>query len=170
MNLHRRTLRLLAALTIATACAQATGARRAPATPPGDAAAVRRAFEKLVQSFNAKDAQAVMSSFAEDVILSYPERPDAGYREISEAFRKMFAPRPGVTETWAAEVEEIQVSGDMAFVRVTWTYSAARKNPDRQVGSREKDLEIWRRQADGSWKLTRGLSYPLRPSPAATPK
>lgn len=111
-----------------------------------------------------------MTFFAEDIILSYAKLPDADYQTNKERFQKAFIARPGITETFSAEVEEVQVSGDMAFVRVTWTYKAERKNPDKQLISRERDIEIWRRHANGEWKMARGLSYPIEPPPTATPK
>jgi ketosteroid isomerase-like protein len=70
--------------------------------------AVKTQFEKLVAAFNARDAQAVMSFFASDVVLSYPGRPDGTYSEIKESFEKMFAPKPNVSVTYTTDIEEVQ--------------------------------------------------------------
>ena len=66
-------------------------------------------------------------------------------------------------------IEEIQVSGGLAFVRAVWTADLEQKSTGRQVRTRDKDLEIWRCQPDGSWKLYRGLSFPAEPPSAAGP-
>ncbi|CAN5809383.1 hypothetical protein BH18ACI4_BH18ACI4_21970 [soil metagenome] len=156
---------LLPALALIAMSTHVLGNRHQKTTLPHerDVASVTRAFEKLIQAFNTRNGPMVMVSFTDDVILSYPGLPDRKHQAISEAFTKMFVPHPGITETWTAEIEEVQVSGDMALVRAIWTYHAERKNPDKQFSSKEKDMEIWHRQTDGSWKLARGLSYAITP-------
>jgi uncharacterized protein (TIGR02246 family) len=135
------------------------------AEPPGPETsreAVTRAFEGLVRARNARDLEAVMSFFTKDALLSYPGLPDAGFDALHEIFRKNYA-NPDVQGRCSAEVEEVQVSGDLAFVRAVWTADLEQKSTGRQIRMRDKDLEIWRRQPDGSWKLFRGLSFPIKP-------
>lgn len=114
MKTHLRICLLLALTAYIAAPVYTFGNRRQTAVPmqAGEVAAVRSAFEKLVRAFNAKDAQAVMTFFAEDIILSYAKLPDANYQTNKERFRQAFVPRPGITETFSAEIEEIQVSGE----------------------------------------------------------
>lgn len=129
-------------------------------TSPKDANDVRRAFNKLVAAFDARDAKTIVSFFAEDAIVISPLQPDADYKTVSEGFLKEYSVQPKETTTVKANIEEIQVSGNLAFVRMMWFVE---RQSDKQIISRLKDLEIWQRQSDGSWKLARGLSFHLKP-------
>lgn len=126
--------------------------------------AVTRAFEGFVRARNARDTDTVMSFFAKDALLSYPGSPDAGFEALREIFHKSYS-NPDLTGRYSVDVQEVQVSGGLAFVRVLWTADLEQKSTGRQVHTRDKDLEIWRCQPDGSWKLYRGVSFPAQEPP-----
>lgn len=130
--------------------------------------AVTRAFEGLVRARNARDTDAVMSFFAKDALLSHPGSPDAGFDALREIFRKNYS-NPDLQGRYSADIEEVQVSGGLAFVRAVWTADLEQKSTGRQVRTQDKDLEIWRCQPDGSWKLYRGLSYQVESPPEPGP-
>lgn len=130
--------------------------------------AVTRAFEGFVNARNARDPDAVMSFFAKDALLSYPGHPDSGFDALREIFRKNYS-NPDLQGRYSADIQEVQVSGGLAFVRVVWTADLKQKSTGRQVRTRDKDLEIWRCQPDGSWKLYRGLSFPIQDPPKPGP-
>jgi uncharacterized protein (TIGR02246 family) len=136
-----------------------------PCSPETAQSAVTRAFEGLVRARSARDPDAVMSFFAKDALLSYPGHPDSGFDAIREVFRKSYS-HPDLRGRYSAGIEEVQVSGDLAFVRAVWTADLEQISTGRKVRTQDKDLEIWRCQPDGSWKLYRGLSYPVE-SPSA---
>ena len=139
-----------------------------PSNSESAQSAVTRAFEGFVSARNARDPDAVMSFFAKDALLSHPGSPDAGFDALREIFRKNYS-NPDLQGRYSVDIEEVQVSGDLAFVRVVWTADLEQKSTGRQVRTRDKDLEIWRCQPDGSWKLYRGLSYPVEKPSAAGP-
>jgi uncharacterized protein (TIGR02246 family) len=157
---------LLTAVSLAPCAAAQTGAPPAAPAARDETAAVRAAFEKLVKAFRDRDARAVMSLIAEDALLSHAGSADRDHPALAEVFAKMLAPRPELSETIEPELEEVQVSGDTAFLRITWRTKWSLKDSGREGSSVERDLEIWRRQRDGSWKLYRGLGCKL-PAPAA---
>lgn len=156
---------LLAALLLAPCAAALNRAPKGRPAPRDEAAAVRAAFGKLVRAFREKDVRAVMALIAEDALLSHAGLPDKDYRDLGETFGKMLAPRPDFSEAIEVELEELRVSGDMAFLRITWRTKWELKG--KAGSSVERDLEIWRRQRDGSWKLSRGLGCKLT-APAGT--
>lgn len=129
--------------------------------------AVTRAFEGLVRARNARDTDAVMSFFAKDALLSHPSSPDAGFDTLREIFHKNYS-NLDLLGRYSVDIEEVQVSGGLAFVRVIWTGDLEQKSTGRKVQTRDKDLEIWRCQPDGSWKLYRGMSFPAN-NPQAPP-
>ncbi|HEX8288888.1 MAG TPA: serine hydrolase [Pyrinomonadaceae bacterium] len=119
---------------------------------------VRSAVEKLAAGFNNRDAEAVVSSFASDAYIINPTRGTAHFKDLSEGVTKAYAAPGKNPYTVLIEIEEIQTSGDWAFVRLLWLRE---RNTDKQIISKEKDLEIWRKQPDGKWKLARGYSFYL---------
>lgn len=130
--------------------------------------AVTRTFEGFVRARNARDTDAVMSFFDKDALLSHPGSPDAGFDTLREIFRKNYT-NPDLQGRYSVDIEEVQVSGGLSFVRVVWTGDLEQKSTGRQVRTRDKDLEIWRCQPDGSWKLYRGMSFPAADSPTPGP-
>ncbi len=146
------------------------GAARAAdvAAACGPESAVTRAFEGFVSARNSRDPDAVMSFFAKDALLSYPGSPDSGFDTLREIFRKNYS-TSDIQGRYSAEIQEIQVLGGLAFVRVVWTADLEQKSTGRKVRTQDKDLEIWRCQPDGSWKLYRGLSFPVQDPPKPGP-
>ena len=53
--------------------------------------------------------------------------------------------------------EEVEVFGDWAFVRTTYTTALTPKAGGEVVEERGKNIWIWKREADGSWKLARNI-------------
>jgi steroid delta-isomerase len=58
---------------------------------------------------------------------------------------------------YALDIKEILVFGDAAVVRLVWTLTI--KNTDGEVESVEPGLDVFRRQADGTWKIVRYMAY-----------
>jgi ketosteroid isomerase-like protein len=56
------------------------------------------------------------------------------------------------TYRYALDIKEIIIAGDVAAVRLTWTLSVAPAGSDAQT-TREEGLDLFRRQADGRWRL-----------------
>ena len=66
--------------------------------------------------------------------------------------------------TFVLKIEEVIVEGSMAVVRDIWTQT------DRDSSGIEKvetfrSFEVWRRQSDGAWKISRWIDGPS-PMPA----
>lgn len=155
------------AALLSALCLPAAGQAPAPPRAADDEAAVRRAVEKLARDFNARDAKAVMSNFAADVLLVSTDHPDVDYKTMDEGFAAAYAKAPTATYNAVTKVEEVGVSGDLAFVRLLWLREA---KADGRVLRREKDFEIWRKEKDGRWKLARGYSFTFEGDfPAAAP-
>ena len=162
-------LLLLTAVSLAPRAAAQTGARKTAPAARDETAAVRDAFWKLVRAFRDRDARTVMALIADDALLSHAGSRDRDHPALAEVFTKMLAPRPELSETIEPELEEVQVSGDTAFLRITWRTKWSLKDSGKEGSSVNRDLEIWRRQKDGSWKLYRGLECRLPPPAAPKP-
>ncbi len=63
---------------------------------------------------------------------------------------------PGNSLAWTPSTVTAAGSGDMAFVQ--GTYTASMKGPDgKAVSDTGKYLEVWKKQADGSWKAVEDI-------------
>ena len=72
----------------------------------------------------------------------------AAVRALVESFYAL----PGLRGTWQPNRVEASRSGDLAYS--TGTYELSYNDPSgKPVSERGKYLEIWRRQADGGWKM-----------------
>jgi len=111
---------------------------------PDVESAIRALGDGFVRHFNAADAdQLVQAFYAEDARLLPPNHPMVtGRSQIREGLQGFFA--AGLGEI-AIDTAEIGCSGDLAY-RIG-TYSMGKPAPDRG-----KFIDIYRRQADGSWK------------------
>lgn len=139
-----------------------SGAQQASTTavsgPERDVAAVRAAVLHSGEAANAADPDAIMALYARDIVLSYPGVPDMDYETLARGYREMLR-TPGVALWTVPEIREILVSGDLAVVRVTWTTTITQGEPARSTTRLARDLQVWRREADGSWKFARGMHY-----------
>jgi ketosteroid isomerase-like protein len=134
-----------------------------------DVETLRAAIVRSGEAFNAGDHAAMMAPVARDLVLTYPGIPDMGYDSLSAGYRQMVNRPAGVTARTIPTVEEILVSGDMAVIRINWTTTVTETSPARSATRQMRDMQVWRREADGSWKFFRGMHFRNPPStpPAA---
>jgi steroid delta-isomerase len=149
----RHSLILFAALLAAPATAQ----------PAGDEAELRAAIEAGARACEAGRPDDVMSSYAPDILLSYPGIPDQDHAALVAGYRRLcagMAGGEGTVETTIAAYDEILVSGDLAVVRLTW--STHLRGMSEGAVRRLRDMQVWRRTPQG-WRFFRGVHVPLRP-------
>lgn len=128
----------------------ATGCATAP--DRADERALREAIARSAAAFNGNDAEGIISQYASDAILSYPGLPDMDYATLQKAYVEMVN-RPAGSAHTTPTIEEVLVSGDLGVIRVMWTTTTP-------AGTRRmKDLQVWRRDKDGTWKFARGMHY-----------
>ena len=138
MNTYRLAAAGLAALLM-TAC----GSRNAALTD-ADRDAIRTASRKYVAADDARDADGMMQLVAEGAVyMPSNSQPLTG----REAIRSLFKLHPWdkITETPA----EIEGRPDFAIVRGAYT-STVQGRPFAGYY-----IEVWQKQADGAWKITR---------------
>ena len=61
--------------------------------------------------------------------------------------------------TYSFDIKEIIVSGDMAIVRLVWTSRLSREGSSQVTETKEPGLDVFRRQADGKWRISRYMAY-----------
>ena len=148
------------ALLLTLAFASATAPAGAPADAVAAETAIRAALDGWVAAANRGDYAATMSVWAPDLIGWAPEGPDDSYeRELkgSKASPEI------VRTTYALKIDEVIVDGSLAVVRDTWTQTTKQDSGAAKVGT-FRSFEVWRRQPDGSWKISRWIDGPMRPA------
>lgn len=145
---------LILALLLPPAAQGAPGSEEAKAEKE-----IRGALAGWVAAANRGDWQEALKIWAPDLIGWYPGMPDDTYaREVERAARAGL-PRT----TYEVEIKEVMVSGALAVVRDVWTFSTRNASGAARV-ERVKSFEVWRRQPDGLWKISRWISAP-EPAP-----
>ena len=144
-------LAAVAALTLAlTGCQQP--APQAPDTRPADEAAIKAACDDQIKASAAWDAAKAVSGYTDDAVLMSPDAPlIQGKAEIQKTFEEMLKDKPQLTV--GAPKIEVAKSGDIAYEWVTGKM-AVKDKKGKVTETGYKSLTAWKKQADGSWKMT----------------
>jgi steroid delta-isomerase len=156
----RERLRRLAAGSVI-----AIAALTAPLDPSGGAEPtetaeneIRSAIENWRSAFNARDEDRVCALFAPDLVANYQGEPERDFTSLCEMLREAVRD-PYVTYRYSAEINEIVVYGKTAVVRLVWALEIDKAgSPTQKI--EEPAVDIFHRQVDGAWKISRYLAYP----------
>jgi len=149
----------LAIMLLASACSQAPADNRA-----ADERTIRDLDSKWAAAANSSDLEASVSYYADDASLLPPNAPIASSKEAIRAVWKSLL-APGVSVSWQPSKVEVARSGDLAYLR--GTYEVALKGKSVDTG---KLIEVWKKQADGNWKVTADtFNSDLPPAPPPRP-
>jgi steroid delta-isomerase len=151
-----------AALLLGSAAAAADGELAAET-------AIRAALAKWVVDFNAGHSRAVCDIFAPDLRYDYRDYPERDYRSVCDLLQRVLA-NPQRSFRYAVELQHVLVSDDLAAVRVVWTLTGSGVGLDGVVTAEEPGLDIFRRQADGVWRIVRYVPDERPPPPKPQPK
>ena len=162
------TRRLVAAVMLAAAGLAPVFARNAPAPAAADALeadrqAVWQSEEEFAASFAARDPERFAAFVADDAVFS--GRTDLrGKQAVVEAWTQMMQAGPTAPFSWRPT--RVLVQGDTALS------SGPIYGADGAFSG--AFTSVWRRQADGSWKVAIDGAAPCshpsaRPAPAAAP-
>ncbi|MEL6611620.1 MAG: nuclear transport factor 2 family protein [Bacteroidota bacterium] len=120
-------------------------------------------------SFVSCDAEAIMRLFTDDIEF-YHDLTGASYGdEVRDDFRRLTASCPrenGVTRELIAGSLEVYPMQDYGAVQRGVHRFTERGAATRTVA---KFVHLWQRQADGTWKISRVLSFDHRPEPIPAP-
>jgi ketosteroid isomerase-like protein len=122
---------------------------------------IRAALANWVEATNRGDYETASKVWAPDLIGWPPQGPDdSDERERRGAIK--ISPEQ-VRTTYALTINEVIVDASLAVVRDTWTQTTTQNSgPDRVETFRS--YEVWRRQPDRSWRISRWIDGPLMPA------
>jgi steroid delta-isomerase len=122
---------------------------------------IRSALEKWRSAFNDRDERQVCDLFAPDLIANYQGQPERNYTSLCQLLQTSLADRER-TYHYSLNINEVLVYGDLAVVRLIWTLEIEKDGASKETIA-EPAVDIFRHQADGSWKISRYLAYPASP-------
>jgi uncharacterized protein (TIGR02246 family) len=123
---------------------------------------IRAALEDWMGAFNRRDVERVCDLFAPDLIADIQGAPRRTYDSLCAGLRRSLND-PGRSLRYGLDLEEILVSGDLAVARLVWTLTIDPQDGSAPTVDRERGLDVYRRQPDGTWKIARFIVYSMPP-------
>ncbi|HET8782915.1 MAG TPA: DUF4440 domain-containing protein [Pyrinomonadaceae bacterium] len=155
---------VLAALSLSAACqTQATGDTRA-----ADEATLRSLDADWSKAAGARDIDKTVSYYSDDALIMPSNSPVLQGKAAARAMWQGMFDMPGFGGGWKATKVDVARSGDLAYVTGTYEINEtdASGKPKTDKG---KYLEVWKKQADGTWKCVADMFNTDLPAPAAAP-
>jgi uncharacterized protein (TIGR02246 family) len=152
-------------LVIASAMALAAGGceeehmHQQPDTRTADEAAIRAASQEWSNAASGRDLEKAVSFYADDATYNPPGAPLAAGKD---AIRKVWAnvvAIPGGNLRWETTKVEVARSGDLAYD--TGAYTLTKNDASgKPVTTKGKYVVVWKKQADGKWKVIQDIDNP----------
>ena len=117
-----------------------------------DEQALRDLDAQWSKAAEAKDLDKTVSYYADDAIVMPPNASAATTKEAIRSAWKEMLTTPGAAISWKATKVEVAQGGDLAYV--SGTYEETMTDASGQsVKDHGKYVEIFKKQADGTWKV-----------------
>ena len=144
-------------LTVALLCGLASGCAAAERSADAiDLAAEHQAVMAADRAFDketaARGVDGWVDWFAEDGTMFPSTGKAVGHEAIREAMASTFAV-PGNRLTWRPISAEVSASGDLAYTIGRWEMLVTDDSGMEKSAGTGNYVTIWRKQADGSWKV-----------------
>jgi uncharacterized protein (TIGR02246 family) len=134
-----------------------SGCSDTPAPPADTSAADLKAIKDgeitWNSEFGAKDVDKVASHYADEASLMIPGQPlVAGKNGIHSAIQTLFAD-PDLKLSFTTVSADVSKSGDLAYTHGTYAMTSTNPKTKRVESETGKYVTVYRKQADGSWKV-----------------
>ena len=117
-------------------------------------AAVEDRYQEWLAAAKKKDVSAMMDLYDENaVLMPKSEEPVLSKAAIGEYYKKLFANPQFVPFTLTLDWNSFHPAGDIATSTSVFEGDVTRNG--KQIHFRGKNLLVWKKQADGSWKIFR---------------
>ncbi len=126
--------------------------RTAVDTRAEDERAIRAADATCLKAAQAKDVDGAVSCYADDASWLPPNAVMANGKGAIRAGWSQLLASPGFAIDWQITKLDISRAGDLAYT--LYTYQLTVQGPDaKPVTDRGKDMAVWKKQPDGSWRI-----------------
>ena len=125
--------------------------------------AVRDADEQWSKVAAAKDLDKTLSFYADDAVVLPPNQAAVTTKDgIRNLWKGFFDSLTDIS--WKTSRVEMAKAGDMGYL--IGTYEMTMKDGGKDKG---KYCEVWKKQADGKWKVSTDMFSSDLPAPGASP-
>ena len=138
---------LLILLSFSTACQTQTTSD----TQAADEAALRKLDDEWSKAAGAKDVEKTISYYSADAVVMPPNIPTLTGKDPIRTLWKSMLDSPDFSGGWKATKVEVARSGDLAYLSGTYEFNE-KDDGGKPITDKGKYLEVWKKQADGSWK------------------
>lgn len=144
------------------------GSRQKAEDPAATRAAVQRAHEAYVAAINANKPEQWVGSLEDDVVYFVPNQQAIVGRDAVGVWVSRYLQE--VTTKWTKTVQDVQVTGDWAVGRYTYTASDSIiiRDVETEGGGTANDsgwgLVVYHRSRDGQWRVARDAWGSDRPA------
>ena len=122
--------------------------------------------KKFMEDVNRGNAAAGAAAYTDDAILMPPNHSPVEGKQAIEKYLAEIGPQLQASN-FQLSILEVDVQGDTTIVRGTYSSSFTVPGTDAPMEDRGKTLNVWKRQADGSWKLHRDIWNSNMPIPVS---
>ncbi|MEO7602677.1 MAG: SgcJ/EcaC family oxidoreductase [Sphingomicrobium sp.] len=129
--------------------------------PAADAEAVKQAFASFNAAIVAKDLDTIRVQYADDAVMVIPDQ--AVFKGIDAIMGdyKAYAADPAGKYAPGDETTYVSTGGDLAYGQVNYQSTFTNSKTKAVEVADRYNLVIYRKQADGSWKVTHDVNSPL---------
>jgi len=151
-------------------CMQApTSATATPDTRAADEKAIRDTEAAWVKAFATKEPEKAAAFYADDAASMLPDTPLMSGKQAILAGMKPELGDPNFSLVFAPTKVEIAKSGDIAYTQGTFQYTTTDPKTKKRVGQAGNYVEVYKKQADGTWKVEEDIATEETPLKAVKP-
>jgi ketosteroid isomerase-like protein len=118
-----------------------------------DEAAIRKADADWAKAAQTKQVAAWLAFYTDDAVVLPPNDKEATTKAAIGTVVNQLLILPELKIGWQAEKVEVARAGDLGYARGVYQIAFSAPNGE-QIEDHGKYLEIWKKQADGSWKCS----------------
>jgi len=129
------------------------------ASSPTDEEIIQQLDKAWAAAAQRKDLDALVDTYADDVVVMVPNTPTIVGKDGARELNRSMLGTPGYGVDWRATKVEVSVGRDMGYVVGTYDL-VVNDSAGTPVPSTGKYLEVWKKQADGAWKVAAEIFTP----------
>lgn len=142
-------------LSVSAACQTQTGTETAAQTGAdthgADETALRNQDNEWSKAAGTKDVDKTVAFYVDDAVVMPPNSPALTSKEPIRALWKGMLGAPGFSGGWKPTKVEVAKSGELGYVTGTYEFKE-NDAAGKPITDKGKYVEVWKKQADGTWK------------------